>query len=185
MEHFILTNEHDFERLYLLYYPKLVRFSKEYVLMEEDAENIVQDVFLMIWEQRCSLDYIQNLNAFLFRLVKNKCIDFLRRKIMITEKKQTIQNSWMREYEYNLYSMEQFDENSLAEAEIDKIIQEVIQSLPDKCREIFILSRFEGMSHLKIADKYDISSSTVNNQITVVMKKLREKLKDFLSLILF
>jgi RNA polymerase sigma-70 factor (ECF subfamily) len=183
MTRYKLMEKHDFECLYLFYYPKLVRFSQGYVLSKEDAENIVQDVFLIIWEQRHSLSHLQNPNAYLFKLVKNKCIDFLRHKIMTAEKKQTLQDDCMREYGYNLFAMEQFDENNLAEADIDRLIHESIQSLPEKCREIFILSRFEGMTHQKIADKYRISPSTVNNQITLAMKKLKEKLKDILSLI--
>lgn len=78
----------NFDQLYLLYYPRLVRFSKEYVLSEEDAENIVQDVFLIIWEQKHELSHIQNIPSYLFRLTKNKCIDFLRRKIISTKKEK-------------------------------------------------------------------------------------------------
>ena len=62
----------DFEKIYTMYYPKLVRFSKEYVLTRADAENIVQDIFVHLWEKRKTLDKIQSINAFLFRLVKNK-----------------------------------------------------------------------------------------------------------------
>lgn len=179
MGHYNLYNYKEFEQLYLFYFPKLVRFATEYVLFQEDAENIVQDVFLVLWEQRSSFNQLQNNKAYLFRLTKNKCIDFLRHKIMSAEKKKDIQESHLREYKYNLFSMEQFDENRLSEENLDLLIQEAIQSLPEKCREIFILSRFEGMSHQEIADKFQISSSTVNNQLTLAMKKLKEKLKDY------
>ncbi|MDU1890802.1 MAG: sigma factor [Dysgonomonas sp.] len=64
-----------FDEIYSIYYPKLVRFSNEYILSLHDAENIVQDCFLYLWEQRDSLNSINNINAYLFRLIKNKCID--------------------------------------------------------------------------------------------------------------
>jgi len=168
----------DFEQLYLFYYPKLVRFSREYVFTQEDAENLVQDVFMTIWEQRKDLPYIQHISSYLFRLTKNKCIDFLRRKIMSAEKMRLLQDWELKEYEYRLHSMEQFHEDVLNEQELDRLIYQVIESLPEKCREVFLLSRFEELSHQQIADRLNISTSTVNNHITTAMKKLKEKLKD-------
>jgi RNA polymerase sigma-70 factor (ECF subfamily) len=169
----------DFERLYLLYYPKLVRFSKEYVLSEEDAENIVQDVFLAVWEQRGQLSGIQDIPSFLFRLAKNKCIDFLRHKITGMEKQQQMYEIQLHDFQHRLHSMEQFDENILYEKELNTLIHQAIQSLPEKCREIFLLSRFEELSHQEIADRYGISPHTVNNQITQALKKLKNYLKDY------
>lgn len=179
MKRFDLHEKNNFEQFYLFYFPKLVRFATEYVLSAEDAENIVQDVFLVLWEQKDSFHVLKNDKAYLFRLTKNKCIDFLRHMIMSAEKKKDILETQLSEYRYNLYSMEQFDETRWADADTDRLIQDAIDSLPDKCREIFILSRFDGMSHREIADKLGVSSATVNNQITNAMKKLKEKLKDY------
>ncbi|MDR1555922.1 MAG: RNA polymerase sigma-70 factor [Tannerellaceae bacterium] len=181
MKHITLENKTDFEQLYLCYYPKLVRFTREYVISVEDAENIVQDVFLVLWEQKDSLMYVQDVPSFLFRLTKNKCVDFLRHKIMSAEKNQCLRDTQIREYEYRLRSMEQFEDNRFEEEEVSKLIHNAIQSLPEKCKEIFLLSRFEGMSHQEIARKYNISQSTVNNQISVAMKKLKEQLRKYLS----
>lgn len=174
-------NMTDFEQLYILYYPKLVRFSKEYVLSKEDAENIVQDVFLAVWEQKEQLFSIQNIPSYLFKLTKNKCIDFLRRKILSAEKTKYLQELQIRDFGYRLNAMEQFDENVLYEKELNAIIHQAIQSLPQKCREIFILSRFDELSHQEIADRYKISTSTVNNQLTMAMKKIKDTLKVFLK----
>lgn len=71
----------SFSELYLIYYPKLVRFAKEFVMSEEDAENITQDVFTDLWEKRESMNHIENMNAYLFRLVRNKCLDYLKHKV--------------------------------------------------------------------------------------------------------
>lgn len=178
--HYNLKEDNDFKQLYIAYFAKLVRFAKEYVFSEEDAENIIQDVFLIVWDKRDSLDYLENIQAFLFRLTKNKCVDFLRHKIMSAEKKEVLRENLLQEYTYNLLSMEQFDENRAGGEDMDKTIEEAISSLPEKCREIFILSRFEGMSHQEIAKQLQLSPSTVNNQISMGMKKLKRMLKDHL-----
>lgn len=184
MEYYDLHNKQDFERFYLYYFPKLVRFAKEYVLSEEEAENIVQDTFLVLWEQKNSFEQFQNIQAYLFRLTKNKCIDFLRHKIMTQEKKQGMLDAQKKEYEYNLFSIEQFDDSIFNTENINLILHEAIQSLPEKCRNIFILSRFEEMSHQQIAEKLNISTSTVNNQISFAMKNLKEKLKKYSFILL-
>ena len=71
----------DFSELYLTYYSKLVRFAKEFVILEEDAENITQDVITDLWAKRDSMDRIENMNAYLFRLIKNRCLDHLKHKM--------------------------------------------------------------------------------------------------------
>ncbi|WP_080905649.1 RNA polymerase sigma-70 factor [Parabacteroides sp. Marseille-P3160] len=180
-----INNTNDFEQLYLLYYPKLVRFSKEYVLSEEEAENIVQDVFLFLCKQKSQLSYIQHIPSYLLKLTKNKCIDFLRHKITSAETQQRLHEIQIHEFEYRLRSMEQFDDNILYEKELNSLIQEAIQSLPERCREIFMLSRFRGLSHQEIADKFEISPNTVNSQISQALKRLKEQLKDYFYLFFF
>ncbi len=185
MQYGNIKHEDDFERLYLFYFPKLVRFSRKYVLAEEEAENIVQDVFIILWEQKEQLSHIQHIPSYIFQLTKNKCIDFLRHQILIAEKKQQLQEIHIREFEYRLRSMRQLDNNLFDEKELETLVHEAIQSLPERCRKIFMLSRFEGLSHQEIAIKCNISQNTVNNQITLAMRKLKELLKDHLYLFFF
>ncbi len=175
----------DFEKIYTMYYPKLVRFSKEYVLTRADAENIVQDIFVHLWEKRNTLDKIQSINAFLFRLVKNKCVDFLRHKITIEVKQCDMQEVLLKEYNFKLYSIELFDDTSLSDAEIEHIIHTAIENLPEKCREIFILSKIEGLKYHEIAEKMQLSPNTVRNQIVIALKKMKDELKEYLPLFIF
>lgn len=74
------ASQEDYSKVYAIYFPKLVRFSQSYVLSRHDAENIVQDIFLYLWEHRELIESLGNINAFLFTLVKNRCIDFLRKQ---------------------------------------------------------------------------------------------------------
>ena len=76
----ISRHKSEFEKIYLSYYSRMKRFAQEYVIREEDAENIVQDLFLDLWEQNIELLSHSNLFAYLFTSVKNRCIDFLRHK---------------------------------------------------------------------------------------------------------
>jgi len=172
----------NFEEIYTLYYPKLVRFSREYVSSIEDAENIVQDVFFILWQQRENIDELRNVNAYLFRLTKNKCIDFLRHKIRIGDLHCSLQDVEEKELQFKMYSIEQFDEQSLSNEDIETMINKAIDTLPPKCREIFMLSRLDGMKYQEIADQLKLSTNTISNQIAIALKKLKIELKDFLPL---
>lgn len=175
MTYDLVSYKAAFERIYLSFCPKLIRFANEYILSLEDAENIVQDLFMELWEQKYPLGELEYLQAYLFKSVKYKCIDFMRRQITAAKNKQTMQETWMREYEYNLLSLESFDEQAFPE-DVYNALQKAIQSLPQRCREILIASKLDGMSHRQIAEKFNLSPATVNNHITLAMKKLKEKL---------
>lgn len=160
-----------FENVYILHYPKLKRFAKEYVLIEEDAENIVQDTFTDLWERWCSLSSHNNLLAFLFLSVKNKCIDLLRHRIVL----QNAENKIMEEYQLtlcaNYYSLDVFSQEKIEEKEIEELINNALNTLPEKCREIFIKSKMEGKKQKEISEELNISIKTVEAQISIAYKK--------------
>lgn len=169
--------QNNFDRIYLSYFYRMHRFAKEYVLSDEDAENIVQDVFMMLWEKRDVLNVQISLTAYLFSLVKNKCLDYLRHKIVADEYKQ--------ELGIKLASLEDMNRAFGSDEEIEHFISEAVNKLPERCREIFIKSRVEGKKYREIADELQISVNTVENQMAIALKKLRVELKDYLPLLLF
>lgn len=172
------TNIQDnFDEIYIIYYSRMLRFAKEFVVFEEDAENIVHDVFLLLWEKREVLDIHISMVSYLFTLVKNKCMDHLRHKIVADEYEQ--------ELKAKLYALEQLNYSFSSDEEIEKILSNAIGKLPVKCREIFIKSRIEGKKYQEIATELNISVNTVENQISIALKKLRIELKDYLPLLLF
>jgi len=175
----------DFSDLYITYYPKLLRFAKEYVISEEDAENIVQDVFLKLWEMRRSLHLIENMNAYLFRLIKNRCLDHLKHMVSVEKYNKTTQNTFEMEMDLKLYSLNQFDENILSDENIESLVMDAINSLPEKCREIFILSKVDGLKYKEISARLGISTNTVENQVSIAPRKLRIKLKSYFPLLFF
>ena len=171
----------DFESIYKVYYPKMIGFAKTYVLSGEEAENIVQDVFLILWEKREEIEITFTLTTFLFTMVKNKCLNYLRHRVIEEE----FDAYARKELKFKLYSLEMFDYTYQSEEDLQRHIQQAIDSLPDRCREVFIKSRLEGKKYREIAEELDISVNTVENQMVVALKKLRYQLKDYLLLFLF
>ena len=167
----------NFDRIYVTYYSRMFRFAKEYVLFDEDDENVVQDVFLLLWEKREVLDIQVSLGSYLFSLVKNRSLDYLRHKVVAEEYRQ--------ELTFKLSALEQLNYTFTSEEDIEQAVTKAIDKLPERCREIFLKSRIEGMKYREIADELDISMNTVENQMSIALKKLRIELKDYLPLLLF
>lgn len=157
----------NFSDLYLTYYSKLVRFAKEFVQHEEDAENITQDVFTDLWEKRDFITHIENMNAYLFRLVRNKCLDYLRHKVFEQRYMESLQLSC--------------EEEAVEDHDTEILIRAAINSLPQRCRDIFLLSRVEGLKYREISEHLGISVNTVECQMGIALKKLRMKLDTCLA----
>lgn len=180
-----ISNHPEFSEIYLKYFPKMVRFAREYVISTEDAQNIVQDLFLNLWEHRENLEAVSNLNAFLFTLTKNRCIDYYRRTYRMDRIKESLDTIHERELHLKMEALQQFDENMFSTNEIETILDRAVENLPEKCRQVFILSRMEGMKHEEIAQQLNISVNTVQNHIVTALRKLKVELKDYLPLFLF
>lgn len=179
------SGKEDYSKIYAIYFPKLVRFSQTYLHSQEDAENLVQDIFLYLWENREQIPSLGNMNAYLFTVVKNRCIDFLRRQAKNDEKKRSLSELEEKELQFKLYSLQKFDENNFSIADIEHLISQAVDSLPARCKEIFILSRMEGLRHKEISERLNISVNTIESQIAIALKKLKVALKDYMPLFIF
>ena len=131
------------------------------------------------------LDSLTNPNAFLFTLTKNRCIDFYRHKTFIDSKNESLDNLPERELKLKMEALMQFDENIFTEKEIEDLLAKAIEHLPEKCRQVFILSRMNGLKYEEIATQMDISVHTVQNHIVTAIRKLKVELKDYLPLFVF
>lgn len=180
-----LDNQERFSQLYSMYFMKMLRFSQAYVGTEEDAKNIVQDVFLYLWEHIEVLDTVNNTDAFLFTLIKNRCLNFIKHRLYVDSHKRSLQEVEEEEMQMNLYALEQFDENLCSVEDMERQLQKVIDALPERCRQIFMLSRMDGLRYKEIAARLEISVNTVENQISIALKKIRLELKEYLPLLLF
>lgn len=165
--------EFVFETVFKLYYPKLFQIAKIYLNNKEDAEEITQNIFLKLWNNIDQMGEVKNLNNYLFILTKNACLNFLKRRKIRFEyqnsRKETIQIQYLRSEAESL----------LLENELRTRIDEAISFLPEKCKIIFIQSRFNGLKSAEIAKIHGISKKTVDNHISKGIKHLRLHLKEF------
>jgi RNA polymerase sigma-70 factor (family 1) len=175
----------EFEEIYLSFYPRLKRFAQEYVIREADAENIVQDVFLDLWERRAFVSSSINLTSYLFTNIKNKCIDFLRHRMVMQNAANKMQEEYELALQMKFQSLEAFDEHIFSNADMEAVIADAIQSLPEKCRRIFVMNKIEGKKQKTIAEELDISIHTVESQMAIAYRKLKEILKDYQPLFIF
>jgi RNA polymerase sigma-70 factor (ECF subfamily) len=175
----------DFESVYCAYFSKMKHFAKVYVLSEEEAENMVQDVFFELWEKREVLSMPVNLIAYLFTSLKNKCLNYLRHQLITRETADHIREEHRLAMQMSFNSLEVFEQDLLSGQNIETLLTRALDSLPERCREIFILSKFEGKKQKEIATMLNISTNTVETQMSIAYRKLRIELKDYLPLLLF
>jgi RNA polymerase sigma-70 factor (ECF subfamily) len=159
-----------FKELFLNYYNQVYAFCYSFLHQKEDAENITQDVFVQLWAKRESLDPSKSLSGFLFTIAHNKTLNHIRseinRQMMVKEivrKKKEESNPTETKVSFN---------------ELKQLIEKGIRQLPPKRREIFLLSRNEGLSHIEISKQLNISVHTVESQMTKALRFMRESLKN-------
>ncbi|MDH7445622.1 RNA polymerase sigma-70 factor [Aquimarina sp. 2201CG14-23] len=169
-------NEETFKILFELYYGKLLHIAKGYVVNSEDAEEIVQDVFLKAWKKR--KDIKSNVNGYLFMITKNLCLDYLRSK----KHKLSSSNTLIQlEAFINHEALTDTESSSIIEKELAQKIKLAIELLPEKCKNVFVKSRLEGKKNREISDELDISVKTVENHMSKAIKHMKVHLREFLS----
>lgn len=164
------NNEKAFETLFHRYYGHLCGFASNLIRDDAAAEEIVQDFFVKLWEKRNQLIIETSVKNYLFRSVKNLCLNFIQHN----KTKLRYTNSVLSDAKADQSVEDNFSEIDLAEK-----IEESILSLPEKRREIFRLSREEGLKYREIAEKLSISIKTVETQMSLAIKTLRDKLKKY------
>ena len=180
-----IHTELGFKTLYKSYYSKLMRFARYYTLCEEDAENIVQDVFVLLWEKKAVTENKVLLASYLFTMVKNRCLDYLKHKSIVEEYKLYIEENHYYEVQSKVGSLQGMDSDVLDDEAIRKLLTNALETLPPRCREIFFKGKLEGMKYKEIAKEMEISEKTVENQMQIAMKKLSATLKDNPLLLIF
>ncbi|MDR0844139.1 MAG: RNA polymerase sigma-70 factor [Tannerella sp.] len=169
-----------FEQLYRSYYSKMKHFAKEYVISDGEAEDIVQDVFMELWEKKQLFLTHTNLVAYLFTAVKNKSLNFLRHQIIRQKTAEHLQEEFMITMQMNLDSLEVLNDHFISEEDIEKALADAIDTLSPRRREIYIKSKIEGKKQEEIAEELNITVNTVETQMGIARKKLKIKLKDYL-----
>lgn len=174
-----------FERTYIQYYAKTKRFAYQYVQSNEDAENIVQDIFTELWERLDTLPTDINLVAYLFTSVKNRSLDTLRRRFLTQEIERQLQEEYTLNLKLKIDSLEALDTKLFDQENTEAILTQAINNLPERCKEIFIKSKLEGKRQKEIANELSITVNTVETQMGIAFKKLRKDLQHYMPLYIF
>ena len=169
-------DEAAFERTFRKYYDRLCNYANSLLKEEDEAEEVVQTVFLTIWEKRTELEITLSLKSYLYRAVHNHCLNRFKHASVREAHRDYTQNFLPQSYE------------SVTEvihaSELEERIEAAVSSLPEQCQIAFRMSRFEEMKYQEIADQLGISIKTVENQIGKALKILRSALADYLPALL-
>ena len=170
-----------FTKLYQENYARLLRIAYVYIPNHEDAENIVHDVFVTLWENRSRLFEMDGLPAYLAVMLKNRCLDYLKHQTHVIEHANQITDEYERTMQDRISGLTYYNPASdYDNAVLRKAIVHAIDTLPPRCREVYLLSRQHGLRNVDVAERLGISLNTVEAQITVAHRKLRVALKGYL-----
>ena len=169
-----------FEILFHDNYRNLVLYAKKFVIDTEISRDLVQDVFIYMWDKREKLNINRSLSSYLFRAVHNGCINHLKRE---STKESYIRNFLLSINEGSYCSAASDDAHELVvHKDLSERIELIVEGLPEQCRNIFRMSRFKGLKNKEIADIYAISPRTVETQLYRALKVLKENLRPYMSL---
>jgi RNA polymerase sigma-70 factor (ECF subfamily) len=161
-----------FEMLFRTYYQSLCNYACTFVRDPEEAEEVVQNTFTNIWEKRDTLSIHTGVKPYLYAMVRNACLNQLKHA-------KIKQQHAAMEIAVGERSVESVS-RTVEASELEVRIQEAMSKLPEQCRLVFKLSRFEDLKYAEIAEQLNISIKTVENQMGKALRVMREQLKDYL-----
>ena len=168
-----------FEMLYNEQYNSLCHFAHRFVLDLDTSREIVQGVFISIWEKRTCLPVEISLKSYLYTSVRNRCLDYLKH-LNVEYEYEKMKIREIRDSGDNSFNTIDDPLDGLITKELENAIKDAIESLPDKCREIFELSKYKGLKYREIAEELNISVKTVETQMSRAIFSLKKKLSSYL-----
>mgnify|MGYP000966783866 CR=1 FL=1 len=174
-----------FNSLFNEYYRRFIYFAIGYVKEEEIAEDFVSEAFTSYWENKESLLRDTNPPAYILTVIKNKCLNYLRHQQIHQRVSEELRehSEWL--CQTKISTLEACDPEQLFSDEMKQIINETLNKLPEKTRQIFFLSRNHGFTYKEIAEKTNLSQKTIEFHISKALQQLRITLKDFLMFFVF
>ncbi|UXE65969.1 MAG: RNA polymerase sigma-70 factor [Chryseotalea sp. WA131a] len=167
-------NQIAFEMIFKTYYKPLCHYAHSFLNDKNEAEEVVQTTFIKIWEKKNELSVQSSLKAYLYSMVRNGCLNVIKH-----EKVKQLHAKWhVQETER---SRDLVEEKVLSN-DLESKIYLAMKALPEQCRLVFQLSRFEELKYQEIADQLQISVKTVENQMGKALKIMRTQLKEYLPL---
>lgn len=172
------NEELAFEILFRKYYVRLCCFANKFIANSAESEEIVQEVFLNIWNKRSHLKLDDEIRPYLFKSVQNMCFNFIEHKKVIDNYYSVIAVVYKNQAEdFNNYETVLYNE-------LQKRVDSAIESLPAQCKKIFQMSRQDGLKYIEIAENLGLSVKTVETQMSRALAKLKEELKDYFVILI-
>lgn len=168
-------NEKAFEELFKTQYPALCGYARKYLEDIDQAEEIVQEMFFNFWQKKENMKINTSLEAYLFRSVRNACLNYLKH-LKIQEQYKLANNQEIKQKEQEIH-------DTVVAMELEEKIEQIIDQLPPERQKVFKMSRHEELKYKEIAQKLNISIKTVEVQMSKALKFLRMHLSDYLSLV--
>jgi RNA polymerase sigma-70 factor, ECF subfamily len=163
----------EFERLFKVLYSPLCLYANKYLQDKDKAEEIVQEIFYGIWKNKEKLNIKVSLKSYLYKAVQNNCLQLIQHHAVEDKYKQYVKN------EVSHFQLDPVKEMELQE--MNKVVEQTLESLPDRCKEIFSMSRFEGLKYREIAEKLEISTKTVEANMGKALQAFRKSLKQYVG----
>jgi RNA polymerase sigma-70 factor (ECF subfamily) len=160
----------QFESLFRSSYVSLVRYAKTLIKDHDTAEEIVQDLFFRLWQDKEKLNIESSLNGYLFRSVHNKCLHFIEHNRVV--------DRYAEEMSYRQPEKQESPSDILQYRELQARVAKILERLPERCGQIFYLSRFEGLKYSEIAEKLSVSVKTVESNMGRALKEFRKELTE-------
>jgi len=169
-------SERVFKLIMDKWYSRLFNFANGYLNNQENTKEVIQDVFLKLWDNRNQLADNTNLNAYLFTLTRNRCIDLIRRERLSIQFRNDKQEEYQRLSE-NFDALSDPILDDIFAREIQDEVNRAINVLPEQCRKIFILSRTNGLKNREISEMLNLSEKTIESHLTKAIKAIRQVLE--------
>lgn len=168
--------ETAFEMIFKTYYQPLCRYAWSFLSDKAEAEEVVQSAFITVWEKRTSIDVQTSFKSYLYRMIRNACLNVIKHSKVKQQHAAHALAGGEPMYEPVT--------DAVHSSELEQRISDAIKTLPEQCRLVFQLSRFEELKYQEIADQLNISVKTVENHMGKALKMMRLQLRDYLVLIL-
>lgn len=157
-----------FDILFRKYYPRLFAFASKFIQDDDISKDIVQEVFILVWEKRLTVKNIA-IEAFLYKIVRNHCLNYIRNLKVYENKSIRLENATKLEELYRIAIVKD-EPYYLIEEELNQEIENVLKKLPETCRKVFELSRVEGLMNKEIAERMNFSVKNVEKYISQALK---------------
>lgn len=183
----VMTKESVFSQAYSLYYRKCIVFALSYTHDMAQAEDIVAEAMIVLWEKLCGPEEIDNILPFLLGTIRNKILMYFRRETFKLKIHSGIEDAQLRELQLRVSSLEECNPQELYDMDIQSIVKESLEAMGSQTKKVFLLSRLEHKTNKEIAQELGIGIKGVEYHMTKALKLLRKNLKDvyvFLDILL-